>query len=554
MSEHEASTENELFPSRVTVGEYREIFIWPFHLVTKPGKTSESQFDYCKRELETSAWGKPVPMLSSPESLTTEDWTPEDPDAPTYDEIVYFHPHVRDFLYGTDTSSEDKTARSMRRFRRKDLKTVEVQLTEKHKEKITLDVIRTELYLAKPLMGLLVLEVHYDNSKHEESPISFNDVLDLQQMLRQVYPPFFPPPENKSQKDSEPEKTVGGNCPYEVTFHFEHGSATSNFVENKKEFVTGTYQTGEPPVANHWLSLLAPLEPYLGQLDEKVRYQQFIDDRIPSMTFLSVDDPHAIADGDFFRLAYCDGRGGAEYFFSQLFLEENNADIYYDRFWDRTRQNKFQNTRFLTSGYHFAVVGASGNPFVQEHLPSHFRQHYFRMGLILHYQRAALLKFSDDLTHAIKECHRKSPDTELYAERFRRRIQKLEMDFTKFASRGWFPEVSNQLQAQELFALWSRNLRMQPLYDHVKERIDSLYDAMTEHESRRLTRLAYDLVPPAFVIAIAQVFIDNENAIPLEGNEIKVVLGIVLFSLVALLVTGPILDYWDIRKRRWFMK
>lgn len=499
MSEHEASTENELFPSRVTVGEYREIFIWPFHLVTEQGNSSESQFTHCVHELKKSPWGRPLPMLSTEDKLSPKTWSPLDKEAPTYEEIVYFHPHVRDFLYGTDTSGDDKKARSILRFSRDDLQTVDVQITNDNTPPISLSVVRAELYLAKPLMGLLVLEVYQNNSSPLGREINFNDVLDLQQKLRQIYPPYFP---LQKEEDLPIEGMVGGHCPYQVIFQFEQKAIPSNFVDSKREFVTETYQSGEPPVANHWRSLLAPFEPYAGKKDGKIRYQQFVDDRIPSMTFLSVDNPFAIADGDFFRLAYCDDPGDDEYFFSQSFLEENNSDIYYDRFWDKSRKNRKQNTRYLSTGFHFIVVGDANEWYFRELVSEHFRRHYFRIGLILHYQRAALLKFSDELAHAIKRCHGKHPDTELDSERFRQDIRALQLGFTKFASRGWFPEVSNQLQARELFDLWSRNLRMQPLYDHVSRRAESLYNAMTEHESRRLTKLAYYLIPPTLVLAV----------------------------------------------------
>src|SRR5262249_3584099 len=159
--------------------------------------------------------------------------------------------------------------------------------------------------------------------------------------------------------------------------------------------------------------------------------------------------------------------------FSEEFLKKSRADHAYERFWrptpDHDRDDHQLNTRYLCSGYQFMAIGSIKNSFFAHTILGHFRRHYFKMGLIVHFHRSALLKFPDELAEVIKLLRGKGPQAELADPAFREKVVVLQMTFLKFRSRSWFAEVSNQLQGGELFAWWSQRLGSDKLFREVDE-------------------------------------------------------------------------------------
>src|SRR5262249_54980315 len=120
--------------------------------------------------------------------------------------------------------------------------------------------------------------------------------------------------------------------------------------------------------------------------------------------------------------------------------------------------NEQMTTRWLCSGYGLAVVGADDRIPYTTQMAANFRHHYFRMGLIAHFHRAAILNLRDQLAEATKQ------EGE---EEFRQRVKDVQKQMTTFRARFWFREVSTQLQGQEIFSWWSDQLRNQQLFDQV---------------------------------------------------------------------------------------
>ncbi|MBV9121779.1 MAG: hypothetical protein JO112_00285 [Planctomycetes bacterium] len=479
----------EPIPSRpapqIRVHAYRQILIWPLLLKKIPPPEN-------RLEAALEAWAR---RMVSPSGQTTTAWELADTlprnvtplgnfDEPTYEEMVYFHPFVRDFFYGDGTSETQD--RPLRRLRRRDIRQVEIELTSDiPTPAFLLDVPRVELYLCQPLVALLVVEVAWPVAgSSDDRQMNLQNALALQSQFRQVYPPFF--------KGAEP-----GNCPRRVTWYTtdpvgQPSRIDSDFLAGRDRFATFTHQGAEPPVAHHWEWLLRPLEPFPGQHRQGFFYQQIIDDRIPGMTYLAVDDPRTISDGDFDRLSFCDIGGQARFPFSKDFLDKNRDHHAYDRFWRPTPDHDLKdyqlNTRYLCSGYQFLTIGSAHNWFFVNILPDHFRRHYFKMGLILHFHRAALLKFADELAEVIKVLKGKGPQEELGDRGFREKVAALQMTFLKFRSRSWFTEVSNQLQGGELFTFWSGRMGTEKLFHEVDATSQRLYEALAEHEGRSLSR------------------------------------------------------------------
>ncbi len=160
------------------------------------------------------------------------------------------------------------------------------------------------------------------------------------------------------------------------------------------------------------------------------------------MSFFAVDNPKDISEGDYDRITFLDAPGVDPHPYNPEFLKRDRDKYTYDRF-------AHYGTTYVCSGYGFAAVGRydlhEKHPFYCKVIREHFQRHYFRMGLLAHYQRAALLLFADDLASAIKRLEGKGPSEELKDRDFRQHIETLQMRFLKFRSRSYFPEVTNQL-------------------------------------------------------------------------------------------------------------
>ncbi len=530
--------------SEIFVEHYRQILIWPLllKLPEQPANGTDdtaAQFKQVHQLLDDSrVWRqvRTIPAEVRPAEPIGGPWGGPGPgNEPTYEEMVYFHPFVRDFLYGANSQDNLDLNRPLLRYERSDITAVELQLEGTLKDNqppVTFQVVRTELYLCKPLIAILAIEVAWqappETKPKEGSEVasgelprqpspspplpSLRQALTWQTQLRQIYPPYF-------------KGTIPGNCPDRVTWvqgcaDRPTGRIESDFIDARQRFAEFVHQGAEPPVGSHWQALLAPLKPYRGDVDDAsttdrqaIFYQQIVDDRMPGMTYLAVDDPRAIHPGDMARLAYCDPPAQVLFQYAPGFLEPQLKACCYDRFWHPTPEldvpgDKTFDIRYMMSGFQFVALGASSNGFYTGLIPAHFRRMYFRLGLLAHYQRAALLKFADELSECIKSTSGKSPHLELRDAAFRKRVAELQLTLLKFKSRSWFTEVTNQLQGQELYDHWIKQLGIQELFRHVDETSDSLHSALIEFENNRLTNVATIGVPIAVALSLLALFVD----------------------------------------------
>src|SRR5688572_6419265 len=127
--------------SEIQVRAYRQILIWPLLLKNESGLNQMDAWIESFRIRSNYKWNEASTLPSSPTRRASDDPLSCDP---TYEEIVYFHPFVRDFLYG---DGGEPSSRALRRLRRTDVKTLEIELSTGTPVTCDLDVMRVELYL-----------------------------------------------------------------------------------------------------------------------------------------------------------------------------------------------------------------------------------------------------------------------------------------------------------------------------------------------------------------------------------------------------------------------
>lgn len=480
----------------LTIKQFRQILFWPLEIRRGNDLPKPGDLEYFLKNCGT--W-KAVPDLLK-RGITCED-------REAYAELVYFHPFVQRFLYGQPPDLPIKL------YQRPDIRGAKVRLGWWDDDQsldllfeIKLDVHRVHLYLFDRGVALLAVEVEavrvYDLTRNEsKQPIDLTLELveEFLDRFRRAYPPYwetnghkpghFPAKvewlDQKGQVMPWPEPHSPEDLPDAA---LEHG-----------QFSELVLKRGVPVPARHWARMLEPLSAWNCGAGSQFSYRQIEDERIPFMAYLSLDNPEQLTRGDFIRLAFADGRGLSDSLpYSHDFLKDFEKNHCYDRYWDPVKETVFErhfvpnnrrvswmSTRYLCSGYGFVIVGQEkpGGIFTdgQNGILAHFRRHYFQMGLIAHYHRAALLAFSDALSQAVAErdAKRQTP------EQFHEAINKVLDGLLSFTHRYWFREVSNQLQARELFTLWTRNLETAALFEQVRQEAQDAKNFLDMNEQKR---------------------------------------------------------------------
>ena len=210
---------------------------------------------------------------------------------------------------------------------------------------------------------------------------------------------------------------------------------------------------------------------------------------MPLMAYLALDDPRLLRREDFVRLGLVTGASAAEADdssqlpYAEQHLSDFEARYCYDRFW--TNGGAAPNTRYLCSGHSLVVVGDAHSEFYRcrdRGVLSQFRHQHFLLFQIAHFQKAALLMFSDKLVEALKQLDVQDTAS---VRRFKRSIRESFAGFLRFTHRYWFHEVAEQAQVRALFAMCAKHLGLDPLYAEVKERIADMNSYLEADSLRR---------------------------------------------------------------------
>lgn len=520
------------------VSHFREILFWPLRLNVSGSGDSSNTFNEAVTLLRESG----APWFPVDSYFRGEYEHDERLRESRYAEFVYFHPFVQNFLYGN--TAHGAPSPSMRIFERTDIAVVNFVRNgaKEDANPLKLGVERLHLYLFDLSIAILVLEVSTDNIALELA----ESVLDE---LRRAYPPYW-------------KNGLAGNCPTKVEFLGKGGATIAvsdysdrdNHLRQVEESVRKNEH--EPPVAAHWRKLLEPFAASGNVVGHRrIIYSQCEDERIPLMALLSFRDPSTeLTRGDMVRLALADEQGSSRtYPYAQSFLSDFEELYCYDRYWGQCGDQDWMKTRYMCCGYAFVAIGQQRSPdfFMNKHSGAlaHFRQHYFQMGLIAHFQKAALLSFSARMSEtATLLCLENRGDPKL-----RTLFQGIYEDFLRFTQRFWFDEISNQVQGRELFDLWTQHLETRKLFDDVRqwlrdtqEYLDLVAQAQQAKTTTHLTTIATIGLPVA--IGTSFLGMNGINAFVPSGKDLGMDSPVVWGSLTLLLFVTVLMTWLFIWK------
>lgn len=457
------------------VREFRQTLIWPLRLMPVPHQPGQHQAPWhVLRDMDENAspWREEVDEYTGDLSRFHDRH---------YNEFVSFLPYVQRFLYGEGRARHQAGSSDgdcpMRVFRRHDVAAVRV-VTQPGAKPITLEVVHVDLYF---FFDVDVVLLNIEVGAHD---VLLAQAQELLYRFGRAYPGGWDEDGNAL------------HCMTSVEWLDAQGAVmASSDVRDREAFLSHVAEHRAPRIATHWAFLLKPLVIDHSAEPGVLRFRQIEYYRMPVMGFLALDDPKRLDRADFIRLALATGsaaptdaqEGPLPY--GEEHLAQFESRYCDDRFW--THRGSAPHTRYMCNGHALIVVGDARSSFFScrdRGVLAQFRHQHFLLFLIAHFQKAALLMFSDRLVEALRglDIHDVAR-----VKVFKRAIRGSLEGFLRFTHRYWFHEISQQPQMQSLSRMCSNHLELDALYDEVKVRID---DMNTYLESDSLRRQANTVV------------------------------------------------------------
>jgi hypothetical protein len=444
------------------VRQFRQVLLWPLRLMPLQNAGPHARPWTLLRDMgEASPWREVVDEYTG---------DPEGFHERHYNEFVTFLPFVQRFLYGEGRSlhgtQADGGESPMRVFRRHDIAAVRLR-PRPQDEPLTLPIVHVDLYFFFDVDVVLL------NVELASSGLTLAQAQEVLYRFGRGYPAGW---------DAQGQAL---NCMASVEWlGADGGVLASSDAQEREAFLAHVCQHRAPRIAAHWAFVLEPLVPDHSNSEGALRYRQIEFYRMPMMAYLALDDPRALTRGDFIRLGLVTPPGrDADLPFAATHLADFEQRFCYDRFWSES--GAAPNTRYLCCGHALVVVGDAKSQFYgcrDRGVLAQFRHQHFLLFLIAHFQKAALVMFSDRLVEALKRLDVASPSS---VKRFKRTIRACFEGFLRFTHRYWFHEVSEQAQARALFHMCVEHLGSDALYREVKERIADMNDYLDADSLRR---------------------------------------------------------------------
>lgn len=451
-------------PNPACVRQFRQVLLWPLRLMPVRGAEGHhaKPWQLLAEMGEASPWREVVDEYTGDRGRFQERH---------YNEFVSFLPYVQRFLYGEGRRAQGGGAACspMRVFRRSDVRAVRV-VTRLGAAPVTLDIAHVDLYFFLDLdLVLLNIEV-------SATDLTLAQTQELMYRFGRGYPAGW-------DADGQAQHCLSSA---EWLGHDGQELAASD-ANQRALFMAHVSSHRAPRIAAHWAWLLEPLVSDHSDRPGPLRYRQIEYYRMPQLSYLALEQPQALSRSDIIRFGLVTGAAPAGDEADLPYAEHHLADFEqrfcYDRFWSASGAAPY--TRYVCNGHSLVVLGDANRPFFvnpERGVLAQFRHQHFLLFLIAHFQKAALLMFSDRLAEALKNLDISDAAS---VRRFKRTIRDSFAGFLRFTHRYWFHEVSEQSQVRALFRLCANHLELDPLYEEVKERIGEMNRYLEADSLRR---------------------------------------------------------------------
>jgi hypothetical protein len=413
-----------------------------------------------------------------------------------YNEWHYFHPYVRDMIYETHLS-ESKELEFLTRtdYTRLCVQTVDGNDAPKH---MSVDVKSIDLHLYNNQIGLLTI------TTESEGKYTFAEMLRFNDNARRVYSPYLGWYEWKDEKKTEhreeasntsSSRKLGRLIPNTITL----SGGSSPLIQ--QVFGDIRLPQSEPFVSKIITELLSPLQPSPWKNNERRTgneteyfFKPFTDDRMFIVSFCANNDLSHRLSGkccnqfefesstEWYRFIFVDGA------FAGIANETMKRELVRKHTYARWVE---YGTLFGMSRYSFVVLADEGE-FSKKVIYHHVKRQYYQLAILILFQRAMLLKFSQDVKDLTKELQDIGHSSRISESTFEK-ADTLHGDFIRFTNRYWHEEVTPQEQGIEIYNEWLRLLDHDRLYEEVKGEIDDVANYLRTRIGRETEDSVKDL-------------------------------------------------------------
>jgi hypothetical protein len=450
-----------------------------------------------------------------------------------YSEFVTFLPYVQRFLYGEGKGSGPGINQEspIRVFRRSDVCRVRMTFPDTHAAPVTFEVAHVDLYFFYDIDVVILAVEIYGND------LSLHQAQDAMFRFGRGYPTYW-------ESDGR-----GGHCPKLVEWLSVDGKvlAVSDY-ENREKYLSFVCRYRAPCIASHWEFLLEPLVLHHSGKKGLIRYRQIEYHLMPLMAYLVVDDPAALTRAEFVRVGLASAPGTSNALpYSERHLQDFEARYCYDRYWNGGDQDR-PGTRFMCTGRVFTMVGdRDPRVFVDRKTDlEQFRHEYFLLFLIPHFHKAALLMLANRLVDAMNQLDISKRDS---VRQFRRVIRQTLGIFLRFNHRYWFHQVSDHVQAKELFRMITEHLGTDRLFAEVREAIEDMNQYLDSDALRRQgeTMVRLTVVTTVGLIGVATTGFLGMNLFAVADEPVLTRLG---YFMLVLIPTTAVTMFTILKSRR----
>lgn len=445
----------------ITVRHFRHVVLWPLQIFPATNRRRGPP-EQLLEDLAPGVWSLVEDEFACAEGTFQERH---------YREFVSFLPHVQRFVYGDAAGPTRQLSGGeapLRIYRHNKIAAARI-LLRPGEPPVTCRVVHLDLHFFHDVDAVIVA------CEIEANDLPLTTTKDIAYRFGRAYPPGW-------TAEGQPL-----HCPLQTEWLDAEGRvlATSDY-EKRAQYLDFVGHRRAPRIASHWSYALHPLRSQADDAKACIAYRQIEYYRMPAMTYLVIDRLSDLCRPDFIRLTFAAGPGRRdETPYSERALGDFENRYCYDRFYDERGRGMAQNTRFMSCGHAFTVVADGSDPALLDNergLLGQFRHQYFLLFLISHFHKASMLMMSDRLVAAIKLLDPASPRS---AVEFRRNVYGLQEAFMRFTQRYWFTEVSDQVQARDLFHMQVSHLGNETLYRDLRT---ELFDTVQYLDSDMLRR------------------------------------------------------------------
>ncbi|MFH1118202.1 MAG: hypothetical protein V1775_00155 [Bacteroidota bacterium] len=533
------------------------VFLFPFqwHFVGKEMKEKTLEQRTCLKEL--SDLFKDTNWKRQPYSIDT---------ILNYNEYNYFYSMVRDVLFDKGEEISDKTIISNFFYNiPSDTKTYDFKVcTDGYKKtyksySLHIDSIILHLYST----GVGVLSFHLNNRiKDQSSP---QDILNINQVGRRLYPPFFGMESNlvgTQQQFEFKDFSLGLDYTQQKELAVEFSVVSENNYEdfskyrNPENFKSNPFQFPE-----HYGFLFDRIPITVDKADfasdeRKVYINPLLDDRMFVLCWYGSDEliKELRADSN----NHCKDENGkliyleSDWWYRFMFNDQNTTTCQNQEM-KRSLVRKHTYARWSDYGTFFGVnrysfVCLTGS---MEHLKkplinaaflvNHMQTMYYKLCELCLVQRACIIRFSDEVTgiSAMKD-NKKISLTD--------RVGNLYQQYMRFVNRIYFREVTAQEQGIELYDMLQKHMKIERNVKDLDSEIKELhaYISLIENQKQSrnielLTIIGALFILPTFLISFIGMIVLPQ----FSGHTLKYWESTLLLPLLI----GPIIYYLIDTKR-----